>query len=160
MTPRLMRYAAAAAMAAYHVNHRIATLVPNATQLIPFNFRLVLDIQDTFALPSMAVRHVVEWNHEGRHVIVGSYRSAVTGPAALAASIEDTPVISYASTASSLVDRDTFPTLSRTVPSDSAVAHSTIDAIAAMGWTRIAIVYVNDAWGRCVEGISVAGGCV
>eukprot|EP00961_Rhodomonas_salina_P049249 661403-Rhodomonas_salina.1 len=67
------------------------------------------------ALPSVAVNHAVAWNDEGKHAIVGSYRSAVTGPLALAASIAATPVITWASTASSLSDRDTYPTLSRTV---------------------------------------------
>eukprot|EP00961_Rhodomonas_salina_P146962 1978335-Rhodomonas_salina.1 len=100
------------------------------------------------AQPSVAVKHVVAWQEEGRHAIVGSLRSAVTGPLALAASIDATPVIAWGSTAESLSDRDTYPTLGRTVQSDQLLAAGIVQSAKAIGWTRIAIVYVNDAWGR------------
>eukprot|EP00961_Rhodomonas_salina_P261742 3537412-Rhodomonas_salina.1 len=45
-------------------------------------------------------------------------------------------------------DGDTYPTLTRTVVRDAALADSTVRMISSMGWTRIAIVYVDDAWGR------------
>eukprot|EP00961_Rhodomonas_salina_P055183 741347-Rhodomonas_salina.1 len=147
MQARHMRYAASAAMAAYHINHRVATLVPLAAELLPANFNIVLDIQDSMALPSEAVKLAVTWQEEGRHAIIGSYRSAVTGPLALTASIDGTPVIAYGATASTLSDRDTYPTLGRTIVSDAVLAEKTIRAISAMGWTRIAALYVNDAWG-------------
>eukprot|EP00961_Rhodomonas_salina_P084438 1134503-Rhodomonas_salina.1 len=83
-------------------------------------------MQDSMGLQSRAVNHAVRWNSQEQHAIVGSYRSAVTGPLALAASIESTPVITYASTASALSDRGTYPTLSRTVINDAVLADSTI----------------------------------
>ena len=100
------------------------------------------------ALPSVAVNQVLAWNEQGTHAIIGSYRSAVTGPLALAASIAATPVISWGSTASTLSDRDTYPTLSRTVINDAVLAANVVRSIFSMGWTRIAILHVNDAWGR------------
>eukprot|EP00961_Rhodomonas_salina_P297625 3937372-Rhodomonas_salina.1 len=99
--PSFARYAASAAMAVYHVNQRSALLVPKAKELLPENFTMVFDMHDTLALPSVAVKHVVQWNQEGRHAVIGSYRSAVTGPLALAASIAATPVVVWGATASS-----------------------------------------------------------
>ena len=148
LEPWALRYAAAAVMAAHHINQREAALVPRAEELLPANFKLVFDLQDSMALPSVAVKHVVAWQKEGRHAIIGSYRSAVTGPLALAASIEATPVISYSASASSLSDRDAYPTLSRTVVNNAVHADRTIKTISSLGWTRVAILYVNDAWGR------------
>eukprot|EP00961_Rhodomonas_salina_P236185 3192030-Rhodomonas_salina.2 len=135
-------------MAVHHVNHRVASLVPKAAELLPANFKLVMDLQDSMAQPSVAVGHTVAWNEQGRHAIIGAYRSAVTGPVALAASIAGTPVITWAATASSLSDEASYPTLSRTIFSDAMLAQSTIQIARAVGWTRIAILYVNDEWGR------------
>eukprot|EP00961_Rhodomonas_salina_P239379 3233896-Rhodomonas_salina.1 len=70
------RVAASAAMAAHHINNRVATLVPGASELLPANFKLVFDLQDSMGEPSVAVRKAVAWQEEGRHAIVGSYRSA------------------------------------------------------------------------------------
>eukprot|EP00961_Rhodomonas_salina_P264752 3578331-Rhodomonas_salina.1 len=135
-------------MAVRHINDRVASLVPEAAELLPANFKLVVDIQDSMAQPSMAVKHAMTWSEEGRHAIIGSYRSAVTAALALAASAAATPVISWGASASSLGDRDTYPTLSRSVVSDAVLAESTIRAISSMGWKQIAIVFVDDAWGR------------
>eukprot|EP00961_Rhodomonas_salina_P121232 1631851-Rhodomonas_salina.1 len=63
-------------MAVYHINNRTALLVPEAAALLPENFKLVVDIQDSMALPSVAVDHAVAWNADGTHAIIGSYRSA------------------------------------------------------------------------------------
>eukprot|EP00961_Rhodomonas_salina_P059941 804925-Rhodomonas_salina.1 len=40
LEPWAVRYAASAAMAAYHVNHRVTSLVPKARELLPANFKL------------------------------------------------------------------------------------------------------------------------
>eukprot|EP00961_Rhodomonas_salina_P126309 1701312-Rhodomonas_salina.2 len=143
-----IRYAASAAMAVYHINNRVASLVPKAAQLLPPGFTLDVDMQDSMAKPSVAVHHAVAWSGEGRHAIVGSYRSAVTGPLALAASIEATPVVVWGAVSSSLSDRDLYPTMSRTCASDAVGADRTIRSMLSMGWTRIAILYESDAWGR------------
>eukprot|EP00961_Rhodomonas_salina_P122272 1646590-Rhodomonas_salina.1 len=100
------------------------------------------------AQPSVAVKHVVAWQEEGRHAIVGSYRSAVTGPLALAASIESTPVIVWSASATSLSDRDTYPTLSRLNLNDLALAKSIVQVISMGGWKEFGLVYLDDAWGR------------
>eukprot|EP00961_Rhodomonas_salina_P232140 3136308-Rhodomonas_salina.2 len=143
-----VRYAAVAAMAAHHINHRVNSLVPKAQELLPPDFQVVVDIRDSAAQPTVAVGHAVDWNEQGKHAIVGSYRSAVTGPTALAASIAGTPVIAWGASASSLSDRSTYPTLSRTNIHDGVTADRTIRWIKAMGWTRIAMIAVDDAWGR------------
>lgn len=143
-----VRWAAAAVMAAHHINNRKFALITNATNLLPADFKVELDLQDSFRLPSVAVDHAVSWGQQRVHAVIGSYRSAVTGPLALAASIYATPVISWASSASSLSDRDLYPTLSRTAGSDAVLAEKSIQSINALGWSRVGIVYVNDAWGR------------
>eukprot|EP00961_Rhodomonas_salina_P164422 2214957-Rhodomonas_salina.1 len=63
---------------------------------------------------------------------------------ALVAGIDETPVISWGSTASTLKES----TLSRTVVHDGVLAAKAVRVFSEMGWTRVAILYVNDAWGR------------
>lgn len=141
-------WAAVAALATYHVNHKVETLVPRARELLPADFRLIVDIKDSQALPTVAVGHAVQWNEQGTHAVIGSYRSAVTGPLALAASIEATPLIVWAASASSLADRSVYPTLSRTNIHDGSFAKQLVRSLQALGWNRAAIVYLDDEWGR------------
>jgi hypothetical protein len=61
----------------------------------------------------------------------------------------DTPVLMWGASASSLSDRGTYPTLSRTAIRDAVLAESVIWGISSMGWTWIAILHVNDVWGKC-----------
>jgi ABC-type branched-subunit amino acid transport system substrate-binding protein len=143
-----MQHAASAAMAAYHINHRVTSLVPGAEELLPLGFKLAYDLQDSRAQPSPAIAHVVKWNQDGVHAVVGALRSAVTGPLALVASIESTPVIAWGSTASTLSDRVTYPLLSRTVLSDALLALSTVQSFVAMNWRRVVVLCVDDAFGR------------
>lgn len=90
----------------------------------------------------------MQWNEQGTHAVIGSYRSAVTGPLALAASIEATPLIVWAASASSLADRSVYPTLSRTNIHDGSFAKQLVRSLQALGWNRAAIVYLDDEWGR------------
>jgi hypothetical protein len=152
--PVYMRYAASAAMAASHINNKVCTLVPACDTLLPADFALDYDIQDSMGMPTVAVDHALAWNKEGRQAIVGSLRTAVTGTVALVASIEATPVIAWAATGSALSDREVYPLLSRTAISDALHAQMNVNFIAAMGWMRIAVLHVDDAWGRCVAYVS------
>ncbi len=109
------QYVASGLMAVQHVNERVNSLVPEAKTLLPEGFTISVDVQDSQSSASLSVAHVFNWNLEGRHVIVGAHRSAVTGPVALVAAIENTPVISWASTSPALSDKLTYSVLSRTV---------------------------------------------
>lgn len=71
---------ACALMAQYHINNRVSTLVPEANQLLPQGFVLSTDLRDSWSSPSVAVESAIHWNSQGRHAIVGTFRSAVSGP--------------------------------------------------------------------------------
>lgn len=148
--PWVLRYAAAAAMAAVHINPRDKSVVQRARELLPEGFKLVVDIQDSSGLASVVVDHAVAWNRQGRHAIVGSYRSEVTGPLALAASIEATPVVVSGAPASSLSDLSSYPTLSRVVLSNEAQAGMMMRSFSrALGWGRVAVLRQDNLFGRC-----------
>ena len=142
------RLAAAAAMAVYHVNNRTSSLVPDAKSLLPENFQLSVDFRDSESSPSVSIGHTLSWSEQGRDMVVGSYRSAVTGPISLAASVSSTPVLAWGSTASSLSDKATYPNLGRVVPSDAVLTQGTVKFMQTMGWKRISIIHIEDAWGR------------
>eukprot|EP00961_Rhodomonas_salina_P076733 1029975-Rhodomonas_salina.1 len=152
------RWAVSAVMAAHHVNQRVTSLVPQAERLVPSGFNVSLDIVDSKAHPASAVQQVWEWAGQTIHVIIGADSTAVTGPVAVAASMDNTPVITCGSTTSALQGRSVFPTLSRTVVADTIVADGTIRSLWAMGWRRIAMVIVDDEWGNRVWQIVCRGG--
>lgn len=79
---------------------------------------------------------------------MGSYSSAVTGPASLAASVAETPVVVWGASSSALGDKNTYRMLSRIVPSDSYMAASMGKIIHEFGWRELAILAVDDLYGR------------
>lgn len=144
------RMAASANLAAYHINNRIGTLTADGVALLPDNFTVSLDLSDSWSSPTTGVKHAIRWVQEDIHVIIGAYRSAVAGPVAIVASTNDTPVLSWGSSAPALSDKGTYPTFSRVSSTDLVVTSHLIGVVSEMGWINIAVLYVDDSWGRCV----------
>eukprot|EP00961_Rhodomonas_salina_P282301 3814437-Rhodomonas_salina.1 len=141
--------AAAAILAAHHINQRNSTLVPDMEALFPPGFVLEYDLQSSMLDPAVSVASALQWQREGRHVLVGSFEFAVTSTLALTASIDRTPVVSWFSSSPALSAKDEYPTLSRVVPSDWAYAAEVMRSIASFGWRNLGIIYIDDKWARC-----------
>eukprot|EP00961_Rhodomonas_salina_P221045 2988344-Rhodomonas_salina.1 len=138
--------AGAAIMAIKHIRSRNASLVPDARTLHP-NFDIEFEMVDTQSDASVGVRHALAFNERGIDCIVGAARSAVSGPVALVAQSTNTPVLSYSSTAASL-GTSAFPMFSRVIPNDASPALSLIMVCKEFGWTRIAIMFIDDSYGQ------------
>eukprot|EP00961_Rhodomonas_salina_P009018 123061-Rhodomonas_salina.1 len=52
--PLFVGIGASAMMAVQHINQRDSSLVPRAAELLPADFKLVVDIRDCQALPTVA----------------------------------------------------------------------------------------------------------
>lgn len=138
--------AGAAIMAINHIRSRNASLVPDAGTLHP-NFDVEFEIVDTRSDASVGVQHALAFSERGIHCIVGAARSAVSGPVAIFAGLTNTPVLSYSSTAASL-GTSTYPAFSRVIPNDALPAFSLIKVCKEFGWTRIALIYIDDSYGQ------------
>jgi ABC-type branched-subunit amino acid transport system substrate-binding protein len=83
--------------------------------------------------------------------IVGPFRSeesqAVSNLAS-ALGMTNFPVTSYASVLTELSDKDRYPYFSRTVPSLGYNAQGITKVFKKFGWTRCALLYIDDPWGN------------
>ena len=100
--PLWHRIAKSALMAVHHVNTRNPALVPDASNLLPPGFHMDYNLLDTYSSPRLGIEKVLGWAEEGRDMVVGAWRSAVSGPISLAAEIHSMPVMSWGSTSASL----------------------------------------------------------
>eukprot|EP00961_Rhodomonas_salina_P152593 2053803-Rhodomonas_salina.1 len=152
--------AGAAIMAAKHIRARNTSLVPAAQTLHPA-FNIDFELVDTRSSAHVGVKHAVAFNEQGIDLIVGAARSAVSGPVALVSGLTDTPVLSYSSTAAVLAT-STYPMFSRVIPNDAVTAFSLVMVCKEFGWTRIAILFIDDSYGQgyaqSVENFAAAQG--
>ena len=79
------------------------------------------------------------------HALVGSARSAVTGPMSEVTTFFGVPQVSHASTASDLTRSGKL--LARTVISDASVAVVTAELVASQDWSYVAFFAPNDEYG-------------
>lgn len=81
-------------------------------------------------------------------VMLGAVRSAVSSPLATLASVYRVPQISYASTATSLDNRDQFPYFGRVVPSAAGDADAAVDYLTGfLKLTHLGVLYIRDSYG-------------
>lgn len=141
------RVTAAGLLAVHHANTRNPVLVPAAADLPP-GFNVTYSMLDTESNPPIGVKITLDMTQAGAHAMVGAVRSAVSGPASLVAGVFNIPVISYASTAKELADKLSYPSFSRTCPSDALTAFAMVSAVVDLNWRSVAIIAMDDAYGR------------
>ena len=123
--------------------------------LLP-NVNLSFDIRDTCTLVNLALRHSLEFvqgsfcQQETLSVssILGAARSTVSQSVANFFSLFKIPVISYASTAAVLSNKNLFRYFFRTIPSDEYQARALVDIVIHFNWTYIIALYSDDVYGQ------------
>lgn len=143
--------AAAVLLAIYHWNHPATSPIPLPTAC---NIRLTTAFYDTRLDPihtTTLLSNILRDRQAFPAAIVGAFRSAVTSPLAVLASVHDLPVISPASTSADLEDVEVYPTVARTAPSSVQEAAALADFLHTV-WKvpRVAMLYVADAFGAAL----------
>lgn len=146
--PQWARVAASAVLAAYHVNNRISSLVPAAETFLPENFHLEFELADTRSDATTGTGIALDWFETNTDVIIGGFRSLVAQPVTLVADIGYIPVVSWGATSTGLSDSIAFRGHSRTIPSDAVSARGAVEICLTLGWGKIALLYVDDSYGR------------
>jgi len=155
----LFTTAKAVMMAQYHFNDRLETVVPNLREILTdketgeeCDLRMGIDFYDT----GLAVGHAMQLLSEELHkrgvpyeasAVMGAVRSAVSIPLAVVNSVRKVPQVSYASTSTTLDNRDTYPMFGRVIPSNEGDAKAVMDYYRGVGVTHLGILYVRDAYG-------------
>ena len=80
--------------------------------------------------------------------VVGAAFSKISGPVGSLLRPFDIPQISYASTSSSLNNRERYSYFLRTVPPDSLQAKAMVDILLAMNWTVVSALHSNELYGE------------
>ncbi|RDD46093.1 Extracellular calcium-sensing receptor [Trichoplax sp. H2] len=94
------------------------------------------------------LEHLVADDSRGVIGVVGPDSSAITLPVANMLNIFDVAEISYAATSRLLVNKEEYPNLFRTLPSDYQQATVIADILSYFNWTYVATISVDDFYGR------------
>jgi len=81
-------------------------------------------------------------------LIIGPQRSASTIPLSFVTTTDNVPLIGYAATGHALDGKLQHPYYFRTIPSDASVSERLAKLFLRFGWTRVAMIYVEDEYGR------------
>ncbi|EPZ31654.1 GPCR, family 3 domain-containing protein [Rozella allomycis CSF55] len=115
------------------------SILPNTT--------LMYNIQDTADNPVSALYSGLQLWEQGLISVIGPSSSVETDAVAKLYSSFKIPLISYASSATSLSDANQYPTLLRTVSSDSVQAKVLVQIAQKLKWTLLAAVFSDDIYG-------------
>jgi len=140
--------AAASLLAVKHFNTRNSSLIPAFGQLSSCDVQLAVSptVHDSRSTSSRAAQLVVE-GYNNWHAIIGPARSATTVTAATIGAFLKIPQIGYWSSSPTLDNVEHFPYFGRVCPSDLATNKARIAYFKKVGWNRIGLLYINDAWG-------------
>lgn len=148
----------AALMAMHHFNHQMDSIVPDLKQQLTdsngtaCNLRMTMDFFDTERAATTGAALLARRVHAAPHphrttAVLGAARSAVSVPLAVLNTVRNVPQISYASTSTTLDDRETFRLFGRTIPSNDGDAQAAMAYYSELGVTHLGILYVQDEYG-------------
>lgn len=143
-------------LALHHFNERNSSLVPNLSSLLgDCNVQLTMDVRDTALSPTTASRKAFEYLGPPNHSLaspfpvafIGAGRSATSEALSVLAGSYNTLVISSQSTASSLDNKDKFPSFCRAIPTNRVDSKAVVAYFKSLGVTHFGIVYIRDPYG-------------
>ena len=156
--PSIFASAQGALLAQQHFNRRSESVVPNLRELLTdtngkeCDLKMTLDFYDTGRSPRIASKllsqHVCPRGFPYEpSAIVGAGRSSVSVPMAVLNTVQGLPQVSYASTSSTLNNRDTYAMFGRTVPSNDGDAQALVEYYRNLGVSHFGVVYIQDEYG-------------
>ena len=143
-------------LAIHHFNTRNSTVVPQLASIVgDCNVYLTIDVRDNILSPIVASRTALEYLERPNNVltepypiaVAGAGRSAVSEPLSILAGAYGTLVISSQSTASSLDNKDKFPTFARSIPTSRIDSKAVIAYFKSIGVTHFGVLFIRDAYG-------------
>jgi len=148
----------AALMAMHHFNNRIDSMVPDLKQQLTdvngseCNLKMTMDFYDTERSATTGATLLAQRVHTAPYpyqttAVLGAARSAVSVPLAVLNTVRNIPQISYASTSTTLDDRETFRLFGRTIPSNDGDAQAAVAYYKELGVTHLGVLYVQDDYG-------------
>jgi len=139
-------YNVAAYIAAYDIinkNSKYVTSISEFSEMCPeldFEFKFT----DYHSSAQIAVQNAI---NEYPDFIVGLESSSPTSPLAILAGALNIPMTSYYATSGDLDDIETFPTFSRTIPSDASTVEQLSKLLEGYELQHVGMIYLDDSYG-------------
>lgn len=118
----------------------------NQENFIP-NVEILWYIQDDKTSAEYGLSQSLAFIQDGIATVVGAAPSSVTEPVSRLMSGFQVPMISYASTAALLSDRNVYPNFFRTIASDNGQVKAMIEACKELDWSLVAAASSDDNYG-------------
>lgn len=112
-----------------------------------FVYENTLKFDQRFAVTNSCRTEVTTPNRQPVMAVIGGMDSRVSVNVANVLQVEDVPQISYGATSSELADAE-FTSFFRTVPGDNFQSRAMTEFIAHFQWTCVAVIGVDDWYGR------------
>ncbi|KAI9144671.1 periplasmic binding protein-like I [Paraphysoderma sedebokerense] len=132
----------------WHMLQMYADQINNDTNLLPPGSRISISVKSSDHMPSRAVIRALEYAQDEQvFAVLGEMTSRSTIPLALSLNKFRTLVCSGSATNSDLSSKINYPYFFRTLANDNLQAVIIAKYLKFMGWTKVAIVAINDEYG-------------
>jgi len=152
----LVHVQASVFLAMHHFNERSSAVIPDLPDILrDCNVYMTVDMLDTLLSPLEASRKLLDYYVRSEGVLSeplpialhGAARSAVSQSLSVLAGLYDTPQVNGVSTSSALNIKDSYPTFTRTIPTNELDSKATVTYLKSLGVSHFGVLFIRDTYG-------------